>query len=99
MMNKEEFLKKIMELPKTETNNPISSMYGINVDDLMSAIDRLDQVPTYQDLLKENKKQKDVIEKLRKSLDECWYMDSEHVGEQVFLKKCELKDILKEVKE
>ena len=63
-MNKEEFLKAIMELPKVATNNPISAMNGINVDDLMSAIDRLNKVPDYNDLLKENKQQKDVINKI-----------------------------------
>ena len=63
-MTKEEFLKAIMELPKVATNNPISAMNGINVDDLMSAIDRLNKVPDYNDLLKENKQQKDVINKI-----------------------------------
>lgn len=43
-MNKEKFLKAIMELPKAETDNPISTMTSINVDDLMSAIDRLNKV-------------------------------------------------------
>ena len=42
-------------------------------------------------------KYKEVIDKLKKAIDECWYMDSENIGEQIFLKKCELKDILKEV--
>ena len=51
-MDKKELLKAIMELPKIETNNLISSMNGINVDDLMSAIDRLNKVPDYNDLLK-----------------------------------------------
>lgn len=55
-MNKEEFLKAIMELPKVETINPISAMNSINIDDLMSAVDRLNKVPDYNDLLKENKK-------------------------------------------
>ena len=55
-MNKEEFLKAIMELPKVETINPIITMNGINIDDLMSAVDRLNKVPDYNDLLKENKK-------------------------------------------
>lgn len=63
-MTKEEFLKAIMELPKIETNNPISAMNCINVDDLMNAIDRLNKVPDYNDLLKENKQQKDVINKI-----------------------------------
>jgi hypothetical protein len=62
-MNKEEILKEIMELPKIETNNPISAMNGINVDDLMSAIDRFNKIPDYNDLLKENKE-------LKKQLDE-----------------------------
>ena len=53
---------------------------------------------TIEDLEQENKKYKEVIDKLRKSIDDCWYMDNENVGEQIFLKKCDLKDILKEVK-
>lgn len=60
-MTKEEFLKAIMELPKVATNNPISAMNGINVDDLMSAIDRLNKVPDYNDLLKENKQLKSIL--------------------------------------
>ena len=48
-------------------------------------------------LQQENQKYKEVIDKLKKAIDECWYMDSENIGEQIFLKKCGLKDILKEV--
>ena len=62
-MNKEKLLKEIVKLPKIETNNPIITMNSITVDDLMSAIDRLKKVPEYNDLLKENKKQKEVINK------------------------------------
>ena len=62
-MNKEELLKEIMKLPKAETINPISTMNSINIDDLMSAVDRLNKVPNYNDLLKENKKYKEVIDK------------------------------------
>ena len=58
-MTKEEFLKAIMELPKVETINPKSAMNSINIDDLMNAIDRLNKVPDYNDLLKENKKLKE----------------------------------------
>ena len=61
-MNKEEFLKAIMELPKVETDNPISAMNSINVDDLMSAVDRLNKVPDYNDLLKENQELKKQLE-------------------------------------
>ena len=62
-MNKEELLKEIMKLPKAETINPISTMNSTNIDDLMSAVDRLNKVPNYNDLLKENKKYKEVIDK------------------------------------
>lgn len=68
-MNKEEFLKAIMELPKVETNNPISTMNGINVDDLMSTVDRLNKVPDYNDLLKENKLLKENAENNDKVVD------------------------------
>ena len=68
-MNKKEILKAIMELPKGETNNSISTMNSINVNDLMSAIDRLGKVPTYDELLKENKKQKEVINMFLEKVD------------------------------
>lgn len=48
-------------------------------------------------LEQENQKYKEVIEKLKDAIKECWYMDSENIGEQVFLKKIELQNILKEV--
>lgn len=62
-MNKEELLKEIMKLPKTKTDNPITTMNSINVDDLMSAVDRLNKVPDYNDLLKENKELKEKLDK------------------------------------
>ena len=47
----------------------ISAYESIDVNDLMSAIDRLDKVPTYGELLKENKKQKEVIDKAINDID------------------------------
>ena len=63
-MNKEELLKALEELPKVETNNAVGSMDSINIDDLMSAVDRFNKVPDYNDLLKEN-------QELKKQLEEC----------------------------
>lgn len=105
-MNKEELLKAIMELLKVIVNNPISAMNGINVDDLMNAIDRLNKVPTYDELLKENKKQKEAIDKAIKYIDN---LRDESAERQEFY-NCfpddlyipnikELLDILKEVSE
>lgn len=61
-MTKEDILKAITELPKVENKQVISSMNAINVDDLINAVDRFNKVPDYNDLLKENKKQKEVID-------------------------------------
>lgn len=85
-MNKEELLKAIMELPKIETNNPISTMNSINVDDLMSAIDRLNKVPDYNDLLKENQELKQQLEEINKMIEKCGFVNIE----QVMLNYCGL---------
>ena len=85
-MNKEEILKEIMELPRIETNNHISAMNGINVDDLMSAIDRLNKIPDYNDLLKENKELKKQLEEINKMIEKCGFVNIE----QVMLNYCGL---------
>lgn len=64
-MNKEELLKALEGLPKVKANKPISTMDSVNVDDLMSAVDRFNKIPNYKDLLKENKKLKDNWNKLK----------------------------------
>ena len=69
-MNKEEFLKAIESVPKTDSINPISAYNSINVEDLASAIDRFKKVPTYDELLKENKKYKEVIDKIDKYIND-----------------------------
>ena len=68
-MNKEELLKAIMELPKTETNNLISTMNSVNIDDLISAVDRLNKIPNYNDLLKENQELKKQLEEYENELE------------------------------
>ena len=62
-MNKEEFLKAIENVTKTDSINPISAYNSINVEDLANAVDRFKKVPTYNELLKENQKYKEVIDK------------------------------------
>ena len=86
VMNKEELLKAIMELPKAETNNHISAMNGINVSDLMSAVDRLNKIPDYNDLLKENKELKKQLEEINKMIEKCGFVNIE----QVMLNYCGL---------
>lgn len=87
-MDREEILKAIMELPKENTYNPISTMNGINVDDLISVVDKFDKIPTYQNLLNKNvnlqqqlKKKNEVIEKAcnycYSEIDKCKYEQSD----------------------
>lgn len=85
-MNKEELLKEIMELPKIETNNSISAMNSINVGDLMSAVARLNKIPDYNDLLKENKELKKQLEEINKMIEKCGFVNIE----QVMLNYCGL---------
>lgn len=101
-MNKEELLKEIMKLPKAEIINPISTMNSINVDDLMSAVDRLNKVPNYDELLKENKRQREVINKAIEYIENCnpnVELHSEFLDESYLSNygAKELLDILKEV--
>lgn len=84
-MNKEELLKEIMKLPKVETNNPISTMTSINIDDLMSAIDRLNKVPDYNDLLKENQELKKQLEEYKKKLMRITKMEIKQIDEATFV--------------
>lgn len=79
-MNKEELLKAIIKLPKEKTNIPITAMNTINVDDLISAVDRLNKVPTYDELLKENKRQREVINKAIEYINEYVFLDDNGCG-------------------
>ena len=78
---KEEILKALDELPKVKADNPISAMNGINVNDLMDAVERFDKAPTYQELLEENKSlqsqlkaKEEVIKEAREYIETntCW---------------------------
>ena len=92
-MNKEDTLKQICkmissgDIPKVVYDKYLSKtqLGFMNYEEL------------YDFLNEQNKKYKEVFDKIKKAIDECWYMDSKNVADQVFLKKCELKDILKEV--
>ena len=67
-MNKKEFLKAIENVPKIDSINPISAYNSINVEDLANAVDRFKKVHTYDELLKENKQYKEVIDKATNEL-------------------------------
>ena len=63
-----------------ETNDLVSAYGSININDLQKAMNRLKKVPTYDELLKENNKQKEILDKIKE------YCKKEKVlplGEQV----------------
>ena len=68
-MSKEDLLKAMLELTMVETHNAVSTYGSVNVDDLMAAYDRLNKVPTYDDLLRENKRQKEIIDMFLDKVD------------------------------
>ena len=53
---------EIMNIPVEKNNNCLSSYGSINVDDLIDSIKELRKVPTYDELLRENKKLKQQLQ-------------------------------------
>lgn len=68
-MSKEDLLKAMLELTNTETHNAVGTYGSVNIDDLMAAYDRLNKVPTYDALLRENKRQKEIIDMFLDKVD------------------------------
>lgn len=65
------FLKSVPTMVVDTKDRKTISAYGsIHVEDLKKAIDRFDKVPTYEELLKENKKQQEIINKIEEKIKE-----------------------------
>lgn len=99
---------EIMNIPVEKNNNCLSSYGSINVDDLIDSIKELRKVPTYDELLRENKQLKEVIDKAieftnkYESIKAYYeYIDEDGYDEYNYDEdfKKELLDILKEVSE
>lgn len=97
------FLKPVPTMVVDAKDRKTISTYGsIDVNDLMSAIDRLKKVPNYGELLKQVKKQKEVIDKAKLYINSTKYSDitgleKHSIKEFWFIE--ELLDILNEVSE
>ena len=59
----DDLVKEIMNFPKVESNNPVSTMYGFDVDTLINTLRDFKRLPTYDEVLKQNQKYKEVIDK------------------------------------
>lgn len=68
-MTIEEFDKAMENIPKIQTNNPISSMNSINADELRKTAEIFKRIPTFDDLQKENNKLLKENQQLKEQLE------------------------------
>ncbi len=66
----DDLVKEIMKFPKVESNNPVSTMYGFDVDTLINTLRDFKRLPTYDEVLKQNQKYKEVIDKAIKFIED-----------------------------
>lgn len=63
---------EIMNIPVEKNNNCLSSYGSINVDDLIDSIKELRKVPTYDELLRENKQLKENNQSMQEEMARTW---------------------------
>ena len=61
----DDLVKEIMDLPRVESNHPVSTLYGFDVDTLINTLRDFKRLPTYDEVLKQNQKYKVVIDRAR----------------------------------
>ena len=66
--NLEDYLKT--KLPKIELTIPVTTFGSVDLDDLMDSIKQFKKVPTYDELLRENKRLRNQLEEKDKVIDE-----------------------------
>lgn len=88
---------EIMNIPVEKNNNCLSGYGSINVDDLIDSIKELRKVPTYDELLRENKKLKEQLEKERKARKEAIELIKEKQRKDEFLElnEWQTRDLIK----
>lgn len=101
-MNEEEIKdleKYLKSLPKISNNMsiPITTSFGINLDDLMNAVKEVKKVPTYDELLRENKQLKGQLQQkediINKAKEYCNFCIKEWITDDGFVEEV-LKDVL-----
>lgn len=58
----DDLVKEIMDLPRVESNHPVSTFYGFDVDTLINTLHDFKRLPTYDEVLKQNKELKKQLE-------------------------------------
>ena len=89
----DDLVKEIMNFPKVESNNPVSTMYGFDVDTLINTLRDFKRLPTYDEVLKQNQKYKEVFENVCSLLN-----DYEMQNDEIISSYCkEIRNAMKEV--
>lgn len=91
----DDLVKEIMEFPKIESNNPVSTMYEFDADTLINTLQDFKRLPTYDEVLKQNQKYKEVIDSAKALVNDV-YNSLENADKPIKFYE-ELLDILKEV--
>lgn len=61
----DDLVKEIMDLSRVESSQPVSTIYGFDVDTLINTLRDFKRLPTYDEVLKQNQKYKVVIDRAR----------------------------------
>lgn len=89
----DDLVKEIMNFPKVESNNPVSTMYGFDVDTLINTLRDFKRLPAYDEVLKQNQKYKEVFENVCSLLN-----DYEMQNDEIISSYCkEIRNAMKEV--
>lgn len=70
-MSEEEINKIFNSIPKSKNTNSISAFNSIDIEDLKDAMKRLNEIPTFNSLLKENKQLKEQLQQSEEVIEEC----------------------------
>ena len=61
----DDLVKEIMNCPRVESNQQVSTIYGFDVDTLINTLRDFKRLPTYDEVLKQNQKHKEVINRAK----------------------------------
>lgn len=96
-MTVDEFKEILNNIPKVQTDKPISSMNAINIDELIKTVERLKKIPTYEELQKENNKLQEEKDELIKLYTEETYLRHQ-IDLELYIEKSEKQELIEYLK-
>lgn len=71
----DDLVKEIMDLPRVESNHPVSTIYGFDVDTLINTLHDFKRLPTYDEVLKQNKELKKQLEEINNFINKAGFVN------------------------